>query len=386
MVDRSSEVIVCLSRFVSGLIATLSLSACGSSSEPRTSDAPGPAAVASDPKKLPAAPELRGPAGLLETSPADTWGDTSLWVMLSDVAVEKATPGPRLSFEILIFDGADTSKPPIESLDPKDLALTLDGLYVPGTWEVTPFRKTGRGVALGLLIAGHRGYSFPLDEDSGNMWSPLGALRDGTRALLPKMDKNDRVALFGFTSNAFKTIRRFGPADGLADLLGNLPEAGENTASPETYKSIVKALSVFEDSVAEIPSRKILLLASDATNRTDNAAVVQRQLTEAAELARAENVSPWVIGFTLGEPEPLVNLQALTSKARGRYLAVGFDDHPKLADRFAALAEEARGGFVVTLTPGPGVRLPERANEVRLVLRAGGGVGRATHQNLVMRR
>lgn len=370
-----------------GLIASLLVSACGSSTEPRSAEAPSPTAVEREPKTPPALPEPRGPAGLLETSPAETWDGTPLRVMLSDVAVKKAAPASQLSFEILIFDGMDASKPPIDSLDPKDLALTLDGLYVPGTWEVTPFRQSGRGVALGVLVAGHRGYSAPLDEASGQMWSPLSALRDGTKALLAKLGDNDKVALFGFTHDEFKTIRRFGPPAGLADLVGNLPAANEDaTSSPETYKSILKALSIFQDSVAELPSRKILLLASDATNRTDKAAIIDRQINEVSELALAENVTPWVIGFTLAEPEPLVNLEALAAKANGRYLALGFDEHPKLGERFAALAEEARGGFVVTLTPAPGVRLPERANEVRLALRSGGGVGRATSRKLELGR
>lgn len=369
-----------------GLITSLSLSACGSSSEPKASDAPSPAAVERDPKTLPALPEPKGPAGLLETSPAETWDGAPLSVMLSDVTVKAAKPAPQLVFEILVLDAEDASKPPLESLDPKDLALTLDGLYVPGTWEVTPFRQSGRGVALGLLIPGHRGYTTPLDEDSGKMWSPFAALRDGTKALLGKLGDNDKVALFGFTQDEFKTIRRFGPPAGLADLVGNLPAANEDaTLSPETYKSIVKALSTFQDSVAELPTRKILLFASDATNRSDKADVIRRQTNEVTELAVSENVSPWIIGFTLADPQPMVNLMALASKARGRYLALGFDDHPKLADRFATLAEEARGGFVVTLTPAPGVRLPESANEVRLALRSGGGVGRATHYKLKIR-
>ncbi|HRE89198.1 MAG TPA: hypothetical protein PK095_08665, partial [Myxococcota bacterium] len=77
-----------------------------------------------------------------------------------------------------------------------------------------------------------------------------------------------------------------------------------------------------------------------------------------------------------------VNLEALSSEARGRYIGLGFDDHKTLADRFARLADEARGGFVVTLTPAPGVRLPESARDVRLALRSGGGVGRAFHGKL----
>lgn len=372
-----------LSKSLCGVFTLLAVSACGSSSEPKSPAAPAPTAASAEGLKPPALPEPKGPAGLLEASPADAWSGTPLSVMLSDVTVKPAKPAPLLSFEILVLDGEDASKPPIDSLDPKDLALSLDGLHVPGTWEVIPFRQSGRGVALGLLVPGHRAYSAPLDETSGKMWSPFSALRDGTKALLPKLGDNDRVALFGFSQDEFKTVRRFGPPAGLAELVGNLPIANEDTMiSPDTYKSITKALSVFLEDAHTLPSRRILLFASDAANHTDRAVVIDRQINSVVELAQGQNVSPWIIGFTLGEPEPLVNLEALTSKARGRYLALGFDDHPKLADRFAALAEEARGGFVATLTPAPGVRLPESVNEVRLVLRSGGGVGRATHGSL----
>lgn len=368
-----------LSKSLCGVFTLLTLSACGSSSEPKSPAAPAPTDAPDKNPKLPALPEPKGPAGLLETSPADAWSGPPLSVMLTDVTVKEAKPTRLLSFEILVLDGEDASKPPLDSLDPNDLALTLDGLYVPGTWQVTPFRDSGRGVALGVLVAGHRGYSAPIDEDSGQMWSPFSALRDGTRALLPKLGDNDKVALFGFTEEEFKIVRRFGPPAGLADLVGNLPSANEDARiSPNTFRNINKALEVFLEDAHTLPSRRILLLASDGTPGTHNAAAIERHLNSVVELAQGENVSPWIIGFTLGEPEPLVNLQALTSKARGRYVAVSFDDHKKLAERFAALADEARGGFVVTLTPAPGVRLPESANEVRLALRSGGGVGRAT--------
>ncbi|HRE89197.1 MAG TPA: hypothetical protein PK095_08660, partial [Myxococcota bacterium] len=274
-----------LSRTLATLVATLSMS-----TNPRPADAEPPAPPASGDS---------GPAGLLTSSPAEAWGNTSLWVMLTDITVKPAKPAPQLSFEILVFDREDPSKPPLDSLDPKDLALTLDGLYVPGTWEVTPFKKSGRGVALGLLIPGHRGYTAPLDEASGQMWSPFAALIEGTKALLPKLDKNDMVALFGFTHDEFKTVRRFGPAAGLADLIGDLPSASSAAPqSPEIYKSIVKALGTFQDSAHQTPSRKILLFASDGTNVTDKPSVVVRQKTEAAELAIGENVSLWIVGFT----------------------------------------------------------------------------------------
>lgn len=358
-----------LSRTLATLVATLSMSTI-----PRPADAEPPTPPTSGDS---------GPAGLLTSSPAEAWGNTSLWVMLTDITVKPAKPAPQLSFEILVFDREDPSKAPLDSLDPKDLALTLDGLYVPGTWEVTPFEKSGRGVALGLLIAGHRGYTAPLDEDSGQMWSPFAALIEGTKALLPKLGKNDKVGLFGFTHDEFKTVRGFGPAAGLADLVGNLPSADSPTPqSPEIYRNVLKALSIFQESVAELPTRKILLFVSDGSNITDNPVAIKRQITEAAELAVAEKVTPWVIGFTLGEPNILVNLQVLTSKTQGRYLALGFDEHKTLSDRFAKLAEDARGGFVVTLTPAPGVRLPESARDVRLALRSGGGVGRAFHGKL----
>lgn len=369
-----------------GLIATLSLSACGSSSEPKAADAPAPAPskVERDPKPLAAPPNLpepKGPAGLLQTSPAETWEGTSLRVQVSDLKVLAGGATPKLAYELLVLDEEER---PITTLSPEDLALTLDGLYVPGTWQVQTFREAGRGVAVGILLPAHSSFAEPI-EDGG--FVARDAVVAGARTLIGSLADQDRVALMAYSDKGLELLSTWGQPKAALDGLSRLPPAGDSAMPPDFFRSLAKLASLFLEHEAELPARRILLNVSDAIDRTsDRAAVVDRRINEITELAASANVWPWLLGFTLASSEPLVHLKHVASKGRGRYHEVSAEDHKALAERFASFGAGASQGFVVTLTPAPGVRLPESANTVRLVLRSSGGVGRATSGKLELGR
>lgn len=319
-----------------------------------------------------------GPAGLLEHSPADNWQGADLKVTVTDVNIRGTRASPTaIAIDVFVADGADQ---PIETLAPEDLALTVDGKYVPGTWQVQSFREAGRGLALGLLIPTHAAFATPVDLGEGRTWSPSDALVAGARDLIAGLAPNDQVALFGLTEEGFKRVSPWGAPSAAAAALKDLPvPPAEPRYPPRTFKAFTKVLEDLAENEVNLPARRVLLVVSDGLDPdADRPDRIGREIAMAVDKATELHVSPWVFAFTLGPTEPLANLEALASKAKGRYVVAAAEPNETLGARFARFGGAAAKGFVVTFTRAPGVILPTDVAETRVTLRAGAGVARVS--------
>ncbi len=378
---------MCLKRsLMIGLAASL-VSSCGKSEVGSKTPSPGPdleAASAPDAESSATAPTRTAPTGLAERSPAEAWTGAPLRLMVTDVVARKVGKATKLIIEILVLDEKGQA---VTTLEPGDLALTLDGLYVPGTWDVRKFSESGRAVALALLVPTHSAYFQPLDPDNGLTWRPMDGAIAGAKQLLEGLSEQDRVMVFGLNEDELKVVSPWTTPASSLDVFHKLPPISDRPqVSPALYRALSKVMQRFIEDAHDLPARRVMLAVTDGADpglhRPD---LISRRIDEIHELAAQANVAPWIVGFTPAATEPLVNLKALGSKSNGRYLEVAFDDHPNLGERIASFGAAVRKGFVLTLTPAEGVRLPQKASEVGLALRAAGGVGRTLHGELDLR-
>ncbi|MCC6621186.1 MAG: hypothetical protein IT385_08025 [Deltaproteobacteria bacterium] len=378
-----------------GLVGLSSLAAagCGKGDAGAGGDgAAGPVAV--DEPGMTAAPKPggevpTGPAGLLDRSPADDWGgDKRLRLVLRGVEARSAAGGTQLVFEVEARDG-ETGKA-LDALDPEAIALTLDGRYVPGKYEVQTFREAGRAIALGLLLPSHKSYVQEVEGDDP-VWRPVDGLMEGAATIMRQLQPQDRVAIFGLTEEGMTVVAPWGTPEAARERVPALPVAsGSTVMAPHLYASLGKVLDSFQENDADLPARRVLMTVSDGLDPlADKASALQRRLGDLVERAMASGAAtPWAIGFTLAMDEPLVNLEELVQKAGGRYAKVSVEQRAQLDDRMAEMAAEIDDAFVVTLTPAAGVRLPKSAAEVGVALRAPGGAaaGRATGGGITIAR
>ena len=357
-----------------GLGLALAMSGCGKS-EPATADVGAPR---SPETPAPTAPADAASATPSVRSPADDWtSDKRARVIVRAV---DPLPGPerRVAIELDVLD--PDSGLPVDALDAGAMALSIDGQYVPGRYEVATFRDAGRSLGLALVLPAHKDYVAGPDPDQGLDISPLAEVKKGAEALLRRLRPNDRVTVFGLTEEGVKLLAPWGPPDASV-VAGLTPLTEAHPVPPGLYRALSKALVAISEDSANLPARRVVLTVSDGL---DPLAEKQEQLTrriaEAAGLARTPEVHAeiWALGFTLAMPEPLVALEELVTKTGGRFRRVDFAGHKELGKRFEELGAEVERGFVVTFTPDADAAIPSSAKSVELALRLpSGAVGRA---------
>lgn len=351
--------------------------ACGKKDAPAEGTAPGVSATGQDAQPA-------GPAGLLDKSPADDWPSDggTVKVLVHRSEAREAAGGVRIVIELDVLDTA--SGKPIPQLDPDAIALTLDGKYVPGKYQVQTARDAGRGVALALLLPAHMSYATGPDAEQGLEINPLEEVKRGATAILQKLTDNDRVAVFGLTEEGLRALALWGPPSGAIASVASLgPLAEPRNVPPPLYSSIGKVLDSIAESAHDLPTRRVVLTVSDGLDVVlDKPSLLEKRMLATAERALSPEVGAdiWALGFTLGEDAPLTTLETLVFKTRGRYRKQAVESHKELAAAFEALGVEATQGFVVTVIPDAGVRLPTSPIDVlELAVRVptSGAVGRA---------
>jgi len=357
------------------VVAAIATSACGKKDGgASTGVAPATSAPATGTAPATGAPATSAPAPEPPPvpNPADGWSSDKRAQVLVQ-AIDRRADG-SIELEVDVRDGEGK---PVASLDPAAIALSIDGRYVPGKYEVKGFREAGRGAGIAFLVPTHYSYSAPIDPDSGITTSPLDGIKQGVAGTLGKLRDNDRVIVVAYDEEGTRLVTPWGGAAGAVALVGEIKgaEGGKQTA-PAFFSAVRKAFDLIAEDEANQPARRIVVTVSDGLDRlADNARAHERLATEIAERAAEIGAELWALGYTLAMPEPLVSLDALTSKTGGRYRSLAAEGYADLGKSVEALVSEIDRSFVVSFTPDRPVTTPVVKLEVALKL-PDGAVGR----------
>jgi len=364
-----------------GVAAVFAIGLSGACGKQEAGGADGGGATGGPQSGEPAAPETEAPKGEEPPPPPPVPNPAEGWSSDKRVRVVVRDAAPRadgaIQVELDVFDDAGN---PVAALDPAAIALALDGRYVPGKYEVQGFREAGRTVGLSVIVPAMRSYTAPVDPEEAPQQIPLDDVKKGLGAALGNLREGDRVTLWALDDDGLRRVTTLGPpsaaAASLADLQG---AAAPSTVAPAFYQSVRKVVDAMAESAADLPARRVLVLVGDGVDRGGgNARAVERTTTDIVERAVTPetDVEIWALGFTLGEEEPLVVLEALAQRTEGRYRRVTADGRAELAKRVEALVAEIDRTFVVTVVPDR--PLPKKLGAFEIALKLpDGSVGRA---------
>lgn len=305
-------------------------------------------------------------AGLVALGPTAARAD----LVIDEVEAAEYAKTGKIVFYADVLDGKKVDKKP-----PTDLKVFVDGNEVPGTFEITTYKDANLQLGVGVLLSATGAYASALDPEGGNNTKIIDLEKKGFKKFFENLSKQDRVSAFYYNEEDFRQIQPWSNDPlGLADkvdseLVKTVVEKSQ--LAPQLYGAIAKVLNSFKEDTS-MPRRRVLVVMSDGSDRTA-AAARERKIQEVVDAALTPevNVKIYSVGFTLGQPEPLVDLGTLAVKTNGQSREIPFDKYQEIENEIADIAEELRNQYVITFTPTDYSGAEKPAVPVRLELKSG---------------
>lgn len=233
------------------------------------------------------------------------------------------------------------------------VTVSIDGKPVAG--EVALRTAGGEPIALGLVVPMHRSYAVEAELANGLTFNAADAIADGLAALAGGAPEGSRVAAWVIDEDGTRELAAFGaPPSLVARRIAGQPRTplAAPQLAPRLYASLERALGSFGAAAAELPARRALVIVNDGKDAdADKPAEQDKAVARLAGLARDIGVRPIVLGVTLDQPEPLVNLQTLATRAGGSYREIPFDSLTSLASQVADLGRAFADELVIEVRP-----------------------------------
>ncbi|MCC6620995.1 MAG: FHA domain-containing protein [Deltaproteobacteria bacterium] len=277
-------------------------------------------------------------------------GPASAKLVIDNIDAEKFKETGKIVFFVDVLDDATNSV--IKDQPADKIKVFIEDKEVAGTFEVKTFKEANQSLGVAVLVSGHSGYATPQEGVKVNI---LAEAKRGFRQFFEKLSDQDRVTAWFVNEETVKPINPWSNAP--ADLAGKVDSDLVKTVlekkqiAIDLYGAIKKVVESFSDDMTNQPRRRVLVLLSDGVDKTEKGK--EKKINELAEKALSPEVGVkiYALGFTLGEPQPLVDLGTLAVKTNGIYREIPFDKNENIAAEIDAVADELKNQYVITFTP-----------------------------------
>lgn len=225
---------------------------------------------------------------------------------------------------------------PILGLEPKDLALMLDGERWEDELTVTPFSGSDEGVAYIILVSTYPGFSPAFDPQKKGLAAFIGGMRD-----------QEQAALYSYGESVNPLVDFTNDKDELKTALRSV----EPTTRPINafLDAVVAALDAFPAQDPTFPRRRGIVMMADAMDQglENKRAIAQRIKNDLAPKARALGVKFYSLGYTQESEQGLRIMGMLQSKFGGSYRRLRRTELQRADGFFREILERVHGQYIV---------------------------------------
>lgn len=213
-----------------------------------------------------------------------------------------------------------------------DLAVSIDGRWVPGAFTVTTAQAAAEPLALAVVMPNLKTFSDDVDPDGDFDVHIATEIGKGLATLVERVEPHDQVSLFQLDDDQ---ARRLSPwSRGPVTLIP--PEtrpSGERTRADAPLNALELALAAFADEAVATTDRRVLVMVSEGVGYTSKTAEREAQMARIVALANGPRpVRLVLVGLTLGDPERFADLRLLAARSHGDFREIQFSELRELAN------------------------------------------------------